>query len=157
MPRILCVCTGNICRSPMAEALLRRRLEQQGLTGWQVESAGTWAVDGRPASRHAVQVMADQGIDLTPHRSRAVNRRLIADTDLVLTMTRDHAEALRVEFPFQAAKIHLLSEMKDGRRYDVDDPYGGPLAEYQACASELANLVEAGLERIKSLAQARAR
>jgi protein-tyrosine phosphatase len=141
----------------MAEVLLRRRLEQQGLTGWQVESAGTWAMDGRPASRHAVQVMAERGIDLTPHRSRAVNRRLIADTDLVLTMTRDHAEALRVEFPDQAVKIHLLSEMKDGRRYDVDDPYGGPLAEYQACASELANLVEVGLERIKSLAQARAR
>ena len=111
MSRILCICTGNICRSPMAEVLLQRRLGQEGLTDWQVESAGTWAVDGHPASRHAVQVMADQGLDLMPHRSRAVTRRIIQGVDLVLAMTHNHVEALRLEFPDQAANIYLLSEI----------------------------------------------
>ncbi len=153
MSRILCICTGNICRSPMAEVLLQRLLGQEGL----VTSAGTWAVDGHPASRHAVRVMADQGLDLRPHRSRAVTRRIIQEVDLVLAMTHNHVEALRLEFPDQAANIYLLSEMKDGRRYDIDDPYGGSLADYQACASELAELIDTGVGRIKSLAAKHAR
>lgn len=156
MPRILFVCTGNICRSPMAEVLLRHRLEQEGLTDWQVGSAGTWAVDGRVASRYAVQVMDEQGLDLAPHRSRVVSRRIIEEADVVLAMTHDHAEALRLEFPDQAAKICLLSEMKGGHRYDIGDPYGGPLTEYQTCADELADLINAGFDRMRSLAEDRA-
>ncbi len=153
MSHILCICTGNICRSPMAEVLLQRRLEQEGLTDWQVTSAGTWAVDGHPASRHTVRVMADQGLDLSPHRSRAVTRHIIQEVDLVLAMTHNHVEALRLEFPDQAANIYLLSEMKDGRRYDIDDPYGGSLADYQACASEVTELIDTGVGRIMSLAR----
>jgi protein-tyrosine-phosphatase len=152
MPRILFVCTGNICRSPTAEVLLRRRLEQEGLSDWEVESAGTWTMGERPASRYAVQLMTARGLDLTAHRSRAINRHIIEQADLVLTMTLGHAEALRLEFPDQAAKIYLLSEMGDGRRYDVSDPYGGSLAEYQECVKVIADLVDAGFDRIRSLA-----
>ena len=152
MPRVLFVCTGNICRSPTAEALLRHRLEQEGLKDWEVESAGTWTMGGRAASRYAVQLMATRGLDLTAHRSRAVNRHIIEQADLVLTMTQGHAEALRLEFPDQAAKIYLLSEMGNGRRYDIDDPYGGSLVEYQDCVKEIADLVDAGFDRIRSLA-----
>ncbi len=150
MPRIVCVCTGNICRSPMAEALLRHRLEPE--VGWQVESAGTWGLDSQPASRHAIQVMKDQGLDITSHRSRSVDDDIIARADLVLAMTRNHVESLRLEFPDHVARIYLLSKVKDGRRYDIEDPYGGSLAEYRACADELEDLVDAGLERIKALA-----
>jgi protein-tyrosine-phosphatase len=152
MPRVLLVCTGNICRSPAAEALLRHRLEQEGLDDWEVESAGTWTMGGRPASRYTVQLMAARGLDLTAHRSRAINRHIVEQADLVLTMTQGHAEALRLEFPDQAAKIYLLSEVGDGRCYDVDDPYGGSLAEYQDCVKEIADLVDAGFDRIRSLA-----
>ncbi len=151
MPRIVCICTGNICRSPMAEALLRQRLEPAG--GWQIESAGTWGLDGHPASSHAIQVMDERGLDITSHSSRTVDYDIIAGADLVLAMTRNHVEALRAEFPDQAARVvYLLSEMKDQRRYDIEDPYGGSLDEYRACADELDELVGAGLEQIKALA-----
>jgi protein-tyrosine phosphatase len=134
----------------MAEALLRRRLEPEG--DWQVASAGTWGLDDQPASRHAIQAMEERGLDITSHRSRAVDHDIIAGADLALTMTRNHAEALRLEFPDQVAKIHLLSEMKNQRRYDIKDPFGSSLADYRACADELEELIDAGLERIKALA-----
>jgi protein-tyrosine-phosphatase len=153
MPRILFICTGNICRSPAAEALLRQRLEREGLTDWDVESAGTWTVDGRPASRYAVQAMIERGLDITSHRSQAVGHRLVEGADLVLVMTHNHAEALRLEFPDHAAKIHLLSEMKDGCRYDIDDPYGGSLAEYRDCVKELSDLIDTGFDRLRSLVE----
>ena len=157
MPRILFVCTGNICRSPAAEALLKDRLERNGLTGWEVESAGTWTVDGRSASRYVVQVLAERGLDLRQHQSRTVNHRMVKRADLVLAMTQNHAEALRLEFPDQADKIYLLSQMKDSRHYDVDDPYGGTLMEYQACVNELTDLIDVGFDRIRSLAEKRVR
>jgi len=153
MPRILFVCTGNICRSPAAEALLKDRLERNGLTGWEVESAGTWTVDGRSASRYMVQLLGKRGLDLTQHRSRPVNRCMIERADLVLAMTQNHAEALRLEFPDQAEKIYLMSQMKDSRHYDIDDPYGGSLMEYQACVKELTDLIDVGFDRIRSLAE----
>ena len=153
MPRILVVCTGNICRSPMAEVLLRQQVEKEDVAGWDVESAGTWTVDGERASRYAIQLMAERGLDLISHRSRRVNRHIVEQADLVLVMTQGHSEALRLEFPDLREKIYMLSEMRNGYRYDIDDPYGGPLAEYRACATTLTDLIDAGFERIRSLAE----
>jgi len=153
MPRILVICTGNICRSPMAEVLLRQRVEKEGLTGWDVESVGTWTVDGERASRYAIQLMAERGLDLISHRSRRVNRHIMEQADLVLVMTQNHAEALRLEFPDLRDKVYMLSEMRNGYRHDIDDPYGGPLAEYRACATILLDLIDVGFERIRSLAE----
>jgi protein-tyrosine-phosphatase len=82
---------------------------------------------------------------------------MVKRADLVLAMTQNHAEALRLEFPDQADKIYLLSQMKDSRHYDVDDPYGGTLMEYQACVNELTDLIDVGFDRIRSLAEKRVR
>jgi protein-tyrosine phosphatase len=151
MPRILFVCTGNICRSPAAMALLQQRVEREGLTDWIVESAGTWTVSGRAASRHIVRLMAARGIDLTGHSSRGVDRQMLKEADLVLVMTRGHAEALRLEFPDQAARIFLLSQMKGGRRYDVEDPYGGTFEQYAESVAVIEDLIDAGFDQIRRL------
>jgi protein-tyrosine-phosphatase len=157
MPLVLFVCTGNICRSPIGQALLRRRLKREGLSDWEVESAGTWTVDGASASAHAIQLMAEQGVDLAAHRSRGVDEGILERADLILVMTRSHIEALRLEFPDQARKIYMLSEMVDGHRYDIKDPYGGSLTDYEVCVRVLSKLIEEGFERIKSLAESNAR
>ncbi len=157
MAHILVVCTGNICRSPAAAALLQHRLAQAGLGDWHVTSAGTWARDGQPATSHMVTLLADRGLDLSAHRARTVNHHILRAADLVLVMTRNHAEALRLEFPDQAHKIYVLSEMLGGEPYDIEDPFGGTLDDYRRCVAELDDTITNGLERIIHLAQKKER
>lgn len=152
MAHILIVCTANICRSPVAEALLRDRLQKRGLTHWQVSSAGTWASWARGASQFSIDVMASQNLDISEHRSRMIDETLLSEADLILCMETGHAEALEIEFPTYADKIFLLSEMI-GKQYSIHDPYGEPLEMYQKMASELTELIDSGLARIIELAE----
>ncbi len=150
MANILIVCTANICRSPVAAAILSDRLRQRGLDDWKVLSAGTWAMVSRGASRFSIVVARRAGLDLTHHRAMMVNEGLLRGADLVLTMEDGHAEALRVEFPDDAHKVHLLSEM-GGPRFNVPDPYGGPLEGYERMYDELVELIDGGMDRIVEL------
>lgn len=152
MSVIMCVCTGNLCRSPMAEGLLRQRLAQEGLAGrFEVSSAGVWAVDDRPASENAVAVMAERGIDISGHIAHTINAADVAEADLILVMSREHAQMITATWPQYDWKVFRLSEMT-GKRKDVRDPYGGPIKEYRSCADVIARYVDEGLPRILELA-----
>lgn len=132
----------------MAMALFRNLVGSD----WRVESAGTWAAEGQPASEGAVAEMGARGLDLSSHRSRCVSRELMQPFKLILTMERGHKEALQVEFPELADRVFLLSEM-DGKVEDVDDPYGGTAQDYQVAAQTLERYLVDGFERIQALAQ----
>jgi protein-tyrosine-phosphatase len=134
----------------MAEALFNARAWRAGeSTQFVARSAGTWALEGQPASGHAITVMAERGIDLSKHRGRTVTHADLADADVVIVMTRSQREALVSEFPETRPKIHLMSEFKN-RVFDIADPYGGGLSAYQHCAQELEELIESGYEKIKA-------
>jgi len=151
MKSILFVCTGNICRSPMAMGLLRERLHEEGLEGeYRVHSAGVWGLKSQPPSTYSRQMMAQRGIDISDHRSHDLTPEDVEEADLILTMERGQAEAIRLEFPQHAHKVYLLSQMI-GRQYEIRDPYGDSLQEYRQCAAEIERLIEEGYPRMMEL------
>lgn len=152
MPSILFICTANICRSPMASAIMQIICsERSDPKLWRVESAGTWANDGDSVAEGTEIVMDSRGIDVSTHRSRVVRREIIDEFDLVLTMERGHKEALQIEFPDISDRIFMLSEMI-GLTFDIGDPYGGPLIGYEKTASDIERILDEGFDNIQTLA-----
>lgn len=150
MRSVIFVCTANICRSPMAERLLKKLVEPD-LQNWRIESAGTWASGGQPASTRAAQILEKRGVSLQDHRSKSVDQELLESFNLILVMEKGHKEALGVEFPDLAGRIYLLSEMA-GKEQEIRDPMGGNTPDFEAAADEIETLLQAGLSRIRELA-----
>jgi protein-tyrosine-phosphatase len=159
MAHILIVCTANICRSPVASALIQDRLHKSGRKDWTVSSAGTWAMAQRGAAQNSIEVMKAHSYNITSlvnHQARMVKENLLEEADLVLCMEIGHVEALQMEFPRQAHKVYLITNMDriaDGRPDGVDDPYGGPMEAYETMYQDLVTIVDKGLERIITLAE----
>jgi protein arginine phosphatase len=145
MPSILFVCTANQFRSPVAAACLQERLQEAGLTsGWTVESAGTWAMEGAPMSTGVLRALRPLGINLEHHRPRPVSEELLRAFDLILVMEAGQKEALRIEFPAVLGRVFLLSEVAEGVPYDIPDPTRDPSYSFAAVAVEVRNLVRDG-------------
>ncbi len=130
MPNILFICTGNICRSPMAEAIFRHRLGSR--TGWTIGSAGVAAMPGQPASPEAKAVLKEWGIDLSRHRSRPLTQALVDAADWLVVMTAGHAQVVKAVFPAARERVRLLTDFSAGRMpEDVPDPIGQSVDVYR--------------------------
>jgi len=139
--RILLVCRGNTCRSPMAAALLRQRAARHAaLQHVTVDSAGLAAPTGEAASPDAVQVMGRRGIALGAHRARQVDAALVEHADLILTMTPEHVSRLCERFPNAAGKAVTLGDYA-GKSEAIPDPIGGGLPAHERCAEQLDSLI----------------
>jgi len=150
---VLLVCTGNICRSPLAEALLERALQDRAIAEVTVTSAGTGAWDGAPASEGAYLVGLERGLDLSGHRARLLTRELVEQADLILTMARHHRA--RVDELGGEGRVFVLGEYagREGNEAEVSDPFGGDLDVYRDTCAELEALVAAVVERLATEGQ----
>ncbi len=146
--RVLLVCTGNICRSPLAEAIMHRVLHDRGINGVEVGSAGTGAWDGAPASEGAYLVGLERGLDLSGHRAQLLTRELVEQADLILTMARHHRA--RVDELGGEGHVFVLGEYagREGDEAEVSDPFGGDIDVYRDTCAELETLIAAAVDRV---------
>jgi protein-tyrosine-phosphatase len=153
MFHILFVCTGNICRSPLAEVLLRSLLSPRASEFSTVSSAGTGAMDGMRASESSVRVAREHGLDLSAHRSTPLTRRLIDDSDLILTMSAEHRRAVLAISPAARDRTFVLGAFAEGEeeatRPEVPDPIGGDLEAYRNSWDRIERLIKAALPRVE--------
>src|SRR6266516_380607 len=138
MKTIRFVGTGNVCRSPMAEGIFRHAAKGRG--DFRVFSAGVGAIEGQPPSAHAVQALAELGIDISQQRSRMLTAELVNQADYIFGMTHGHVDAVNLLYPQAAEKIFLLREFDetlDVFEKDISDPIGGSYEVYLDCRDQI--------------------
>lgn len=141
---VLTICHGNLCRSPIAAALLERRM-----AGLRVRSAGLAAVTGEPAAHAAITVLDEIGIDIRAHRATQLTRELANDAELILTMTAAQTHSLQSLYPPMRGRIFLIRGFDDR---DIDDPMGLPVHAFRTCRDALIDGVDYWAKQLTRLA-----
>jgi protein-tyrosine phosphatase len=145
--KVLFVCAGNICRSPMAAGYLAQRAAMDGLSHLVVESAGTLGIEAAPAAANAVRVAAEHGFDLTRHRSRGLRAHDVATSDLVIAMEQRQVDRIRAAFPGVHATVTVLRAFERGPvpsddASDLADPVGEALPAFRSCFRTIRTCVD---------------
>ena len=141
MDKIVFICTGNTCRSPMAEGLFKA-LNGEQKTGLEAISAGIFTNNGMSASENAVIVAKELGADISNHKSQMLNGDIVNDAKYLVCMTGAHYDQILLKFPNVSDKLFTLSPT------DIDDPFGGNIDEYRSCATQIKSAVESIIERL---------
>lgn len=150
---VLFICTGNSCRSVMAEGILRKRLYELGKDAIEVHSAGVRALNGLPPTDETIAVMKEDGVDVADYVTKNVTTDMIKKADLILTMEPAHKDEITRTVPAAAAKTFLLKEYKNTSKinpkgFSIHDPIGKPVEEYRITRDEIKGEIERFVEKL---------
>lgn len=161
MARVLFICTGNVCRSPIAEGLFRAMIKAQRSSGIEVASAGLSALDGLPPSDHSIDVLAEEGVDISGQQSRQLTAEMVERATHIFAMTQSHKATIESYFPFAAEKTFLLREFSEGATpklagqgfLDVPDPIGMDRQAYELTRDLIKEVLPAVLAFVRNTAE----
>lgn len=145
--KILFVCTGNSCRSPMAVGLLKKMATEKKLK-LELESCGISTLVGMSASKEAIDILRNQGIDISSHKAKPITRELIDWADFILVMEERHKERIIEEYEFAKGKVYLLTEYANNENKDIIDPIGKPAEVYEGLIIDLQFYLEKVIQRL---------
>lgn len=141
--KIMFICTGNICRSAMAEAMLKKMLKDKKIENVEVYSCGTYAQTGDVPTLDAIEVMEEYGIDLKAHRATNIKESNIEEMDIILCATLSHKGAVISLYPELSKKVFTMKEYANFKDdYNISDPWGYGIAVYRKCAAEIEQCLE---------------
>ena len=146
MNSILLVCIGNICRSPVAAALLKQHFPDK-----DIRSAGISALVGMPANATAQDIAFAQGLDLSSHRARQITESMCSEADLILVMESDQQRELAARFPLARGKIRCLGEASDGSLFEIADPYRRPREAFEQAHAAIQRGIDNWVPRIRRI------
>lgn len=151
--KILFVCTANICRSPMAEVILKEKLRNSGNTDISISSAGLMDMKGGRARDEAIEIIRNIGVDISHHRSRHLTDDMVKEADMVIVMEASHRDKILGKYPESSNKVFLLSRFgnEKGIERDVADPYGASVFYYRTAFREISFYINGLLNFLKGL------
>ena len=146
--KIMFVCTGNICRSAMAEWLLKKKLVDQNKKGIEVSSSGIYAMKNDVSPQEAIEVMDEYSVNLRNHRATNTSLSNIKQNDLILCMTTSHKQTLQHQYPEQKDHIYTLKEYVGDTQMEIKDPWGYNIVTYRYCAAQIDECLNKLIEKI---------
>jgi len=149
--KIMFVCTGNICRSAMADKMLAKRVEEENLN-IEVYSSGTFAENGDYPTVEAIEAMEEYGVDLKQHRATNIRRSNIEEMDLILCATTTHKNMVLQLYPNLVGQVYTMKEYVGDTQngIDISDPWGYDLAVYRKCAAEIEKIIKKIVDKMKN-------
>lgn len=154
MVKIMFVCTGNICRSPMAHYYMQKKVKDLKIeNNFLISSCGVFANTGEKSTQNAIEAMKDYDVDLTNHRATNISDTNIEDYDYIITLTASQKQQIKYYYPKLTDKTYTLREFvnKDEIYIDIDDPWGLNLSVYKSCAIEIVEKVDKLIEKIEGM------